>query len=127
MATGGFARARVDGKVNELAGLAGTGAMSTDGVRLARYEQHTIEVVIDRLVRRDGIGRRLTDSVETALRLAEGVCVVELVGKDGEPLDDPLVLSQHGEELAPRNFSFNSPYGAGERCDGLGSRFEVDP
>ena len=127
LATEGFARARVDGKVIELSGLAGTGGMSTDGVRLARYEQHTIEVVIDRLVRRDGIGRRLTDSVETALRLAEGVCVVELVGKDGEPLDDPLVLSQHGEELAPRNFSFNSPYGACERCDGLGTRFEVDP
>jgi len=127
LATEGFARARVDGDVVELSGLVGTSGMSTDGVRLARYEQHTIEVIVDRLVRRGGIGRRLTDSVETALRLAEGVCVVEPVGEDGEPEGDALVLSQHGEELAPRNFSFNSPYGACERCDGLGTRFEVDP
>jgi excinuclease ABC subunit A len=127
LATEGFARARIDGETVELSGLAGTGGMSTEGVRLARYEQHTIEVVVDRLVRRDGIVRRLTDSVETALRLAEGVCVVEPVNKDSEPEGDQLVLSQHGEELAPRNFSFNSPYGACERCDGLGTRFEVDP
>ncbi len=123
----GFARARVDGEIIELSGLAGTGGMSTDGVRLARYEQHSIEVIVDRLVRRDGIERRLTDSVETALRLAEGVCIVEPVDKEGEPDGDQLILSQHGEELAPRNFSFNSPYGACERCDGLGTRFEVDP
>ncbi|MGZ8753067.1 MAG: excinuclease ABC subunit UvrA [Acidimicrobiia bacterium] len=123
----GFARARVDGEIVELSGLAGTGGMSTDGVRLARYEQHTIEVIVDRLVRRDGIERRLTDSVETALRLAEGVCIVEPVNKASEPEGDQLILSQHGEELAPRNFSFNSPYGACERCDGLGTRFEVDP
>ncbi|MGZ8766375.1 MAG: excinuclease ABC subunit UvrA, partial [Acidimicrobiia bacterium] len=123
----GFARARVDGEIVELSELVGTGGMSTDGVRLARYEQHTIEVIVDRLVRRDGIERRLTDSVETALRLAEGVCIVEPVNKASEPEGDQLILSQHGEELAPRNFSFNSPYGACERCDGLGTRFEVDP
>ena len=123
----GFARARVDGEIVELSGLAGTGGMGAEGVRLARYEQHTIEVIVDRLVRRDGIERRLTDSVETALRLAEGVCIVEPVNKEGEPEGDQLILSQHGEELAPRNFSFNSPYGACERCDGLGTRFEVDP
>src|SRR5450432_391962 len=123
----GFSRARVDGEVVELSGLAGTGGMGPDGVRLALYEQHTIEVIVDRLVRRDGIERRLTDSVETALRLAEGVCIVEPVNKASEPEGDQLILSQHGEELAPRNFSFNSPYGACERCDGLGTRFEVDP
>jgi excinuclease ABC subunit A len=127
LASEGFSRARIDGEVVELSGLVGTGGMSTDGVRLARYEQHTIEVIVDRLVRRDGIERRLTDSVETALRLAEGVCIVEPVNKASEPEGDQLVLSQHGEELAPRNFSFNSPYGACERCDGLGTRFEVDP
>jgi excinuclease ABC subunit A len=126
LARQGFARARIDGELHEL----------TDKVDLARYEQHTIEVVVDRLVRRDGIERRLTDSLETALRLAEGVAEVELVPRDGEAQPETLTFSQHlacptcgrsYEELAPRNFSFNSPYGACEHCDGLGTRFEVDP
>ena len=107
--------------------------------RLARYEKHTIEVVVDRLVRRPGIERRLTDSLETALRLAEGVAEVEIVARkdeDGGVEGETLTFSEHlacthcglsFDELAPRNFSFNSPYGACERCDGLGTRFEVDP
>jgi excinuclease ABC subunit A len=110
----------------------------TDTVELARYEQHTIQVVVDRLVRKEGIDRRLTDSLETALRIAEGVAEVQIVGRgDDSGLDDEiLTFSQHlgcpdcglsFEELAPRNFSFNSPYGACEHCDGLGTRFEVDP
>ena len=126
----GFTRARIDGEVVELSDRA------TD--RLARYENHTIEIVVDRLVRRSGIERRLTDSLETALRLAEGVAEVEIVPKDGEEGVEPetLTFSEHlacthdglsFDELAPRNFSFNSPYGACERCDGLGTRFEVDP
>src|SRR5207248_932961 len=92
----------------------------------------------DRLVRRPGIERRLTDSLETALRLAEGVAEVEIVAREGEAgvEDETLTFSQHLacahcglslDELAPRNFSFNSPDGASERCDGLGTRFEVDP
>jgi excinuclease ABC subunit A len=126
LATQGFARARVDGVVHEL----------TDKVELARYEQHTIEVVVDRLVSRDGIERRLTDSLETALRLADGVAEVHLVPREGEGETETLTFSQHlacptcgrsYDELAPRNFSFNSPYGACEHCDGLGTRFEVDP
>ena len=134
LAAQGYARARIDGEVHEL----------TDKVDLARYEQHTIEVVVDRLVVRDGLERRLTDSLETALRLADGVAEVQLVRRDGEAVggaedgeaDDTLTFSQHlacpnghgsFEELAPRNFSFNSPYGACETCDGLGTRFEVDP
>src|SRR5688572_972285 len=131
----GYTRARIDGEIAELAdALAGMRA----GMRLARYEQHTIEVVIDRLVRRDGIERRLTDSLETALRLAEGVAEVEIVARDEDERveGETLTFSQHlacshcglsFDELAPRNFSFNSPYGACERCDGLGTRFEVDP
>ncbi len=117
----------------------------TDKVDLARYEQHTIEVVVDRLVVRDGLERRLTDSLETALRLADGVAEVQLVaarrrGASAAPRTArPTTRSPsrqhlacpngHGsfEELAPRNFSFNSPYGACETCDGLGTRFEVDP
>ncbi len=132
LAAQGYARARIDGEVHEL----------TDKVDLARYEQHTIEVVVDRLVVREGLERRLTDSLETALRLADGVAEVQLVRKEGEAVDDDgaaddtLTFSQHlacpnghgsFEELAPRNFSFNSPYGACETCDGLGTRFKVDP
>src|SRR5262245_27934979 len=147
LAAQGFARARVDGEVRE----------TSERVELARYEQHTIEVIVDRLVRRDGIERRLTDSLETALKLADGVAEVQIVPRNGDGADrvpggkesdrrgagedddggpETLTFSQHlacpnghgsFEELAPRNFSFNSPYGACEVCDGLGTRFEVDP
>ena len=122
----GFARARIDGEVREL----------TEPIRLERYENHTIEVVVDRLVKREGIERRLTDSLETALRLADGVAEVQLVPRDGESEPEVLTFSQHlacpndgtsFDELAPRNFSFNSPYGACPNCDGLGTRYEVDP
>ncbi|MGH9263347.1 MAG: excinuclease ABC subunit UvrA [Acidimicrobiales bacterium] len=129
LAAQGYTRARVDGELRELS--------HKNAEKLARYEMHTIEVVVDRLVRREGIERRLTDSLETALRLAEGVAEVELVPRDGEGGEaDTLTFSQHlacpndgtsFPELAPRNFSFNSPYGACPKCDGLGTRFEVDP
>src|SRR5207302_8730830 len=96
-----------------------------------------IEVIVDRLVKRKGIERRLTDSLETALRLAEGVAEVQLVPRDGDDTEEEvLTFSQHlacpvcgrsFDELAPRNFSFNSPYGACPHCAGLGTRYEVDP
>jgi excinuclease ABC subunit A len=128
LASQGYVRARVDGEVREL----------TEEIKLARYEMHTIEVIVDRLVRRAGIERRLTDSLETALRLAEGVAEVQIVPRDEDSEAEPEILtfSQHlacpndgtsFEELAPRNFSFNSPYGACPHCDGLGTRYEVDP
>jgi excinuclease ABC subunit A len=163
LAKQGFSRVRVDGEIVELS--------DRTALELARYEQHTIEVVVDRLVRRDGIERRLTDSIETALRLGEGIAEILLVpdaksksspggktakaaraaaaamaddaaedgildvpeGADGEQV---LTFSQHLacvhcgislDELAPRSFSFNSPYGACPACNGLGTRFEVDP
>jgi excinuclease ABC subunit A len=125
----GFVRARVDGEVIDIA------EFLREGRKLARYEQHTIEVVVDRLVKRDNIGRRLTDSLETALKLAEGVAGIELMGGDDSD-GEMLTFSQHlacpkcgasFDEPAPRNFSFNSPYGACENCDGLGTKFEVDP
>ncbi|MCB2224247.1 MAG: excinuclease ABC subunit UvrA [Actinobacteria bacterium] len=115
----GFSRARIDGEVRDLA----------EDIRLDRYYQHTIEVVVDRLVRKEGIERRLTDSLETALRLAEGVAVIDVEG------GAPLTFSQHFacdhcglsfEELQPRNFSFNNPYGACTSCNGIGTRFQVD-
>ena len=124
----GFVRARIDGEIRDIA------EWLASGQKLARYEQHHIEIVVDRLVRRDDIERRLTDSLETALRLTEGVAMVELVGKDGD-VEESLTFSQHlacpkcgvsFEEPAPRSFSFNSPFGACENCDGLGTKFEVD-
>ena len=139
LAKQGYARARIDGEIKEL----------NESIELARYENHSIAVIIDRLVSRPGLERRLTDSLETALRLAEGVAEVEIVpaGAGGrvagtseqqkagtEP--EILTFSQHlacpvcgtsYDELAPRNFSFNSPYGACPHCKGLGTKFEVDP
>jgi excinuclease ABC subunit A len=125
LATQGYARARVDGEVIELS--------ERSSVELARYEQHTIEVIVDRLIRKDGIERRLTDSIETALRLGEGMAEILITSSEG---DETLTFSQHLactycgislEELAPRSFSFNSPYGACPACNGLGTRHEVDP
>ncbi len=119
LAKEGFARARIDGEVRDL----------VEDIRLDRYFQHTIEVVVDRLVRKDGIERRLSDSLSTALELADGVALIDIV--DGPT----LTFSQHYacpecglsfEELQPRNFSFNSPYGACPECSGIGTRYQVD-
>ena len=128
LAQQGFARARVDGEVIELS--------TKEMPKLDRYVQHTIEVIVDRLVKREGIERRLTDSLETALKLAEGVAEVQLVPRDDDAEPEILTFSQHlacpvcgrsFDELAPRTFAFNSPYGACPHCTGLGTRFEVDP
>ena len=125
LAAQGFARARVDGTAHR----ARPSARSID---LARYEQHTIEVVVDRLVRRDGIERRLTESIETALRLGRGRRRDPGRRRTDEmPHVLPAPRLHHCgisfEDPAPRNFSFNSPYGACPVCAGLGTRFEVDP
>jgi excinuclease ABC subunit A len=126
LAKQGYARVRVDGETIELA--------DRTSLDLGRYEQHTIEVVVDRLVRRDGIRQRLTESMETALQLTEGIAEIAIVGEDGE--EETVSFSEHlacthcglsFDEPAPRNFSFNSPYGACPTCDGLGTRYEVDP
>ena len=128
LAAQGFARARIDGRTVELSDRA--------GVELARYEQHTIEVIVDRLVLKEGIRQRLTESMEQALQLAGGVAEVQVVNSDGEAEDEALTFSEHlactqcgtsFEEPVPRSFSFNSPYGACSYCAGLGTKFEVDP
>ncbi len=131
LASKGFARAIVDGELIELGA-----SMQLD---LGRYDMHTITVVVDRLVLRDGLERRLTESMETALGLADGVAEIEILpgkGAVGDVEPQTIIFSQHlarpsdgksFEELAPRNFSFNSPYGACEHCAGLGTVFEVDP
>jgi excinuclease ABC subunit A len=119
----GFARARIDGVVRDLA----------EPIRLDRYYKHDIEVVVDRLVAKPDIRRRVADSVETALELAEGIAALA-VQTDGKEevvnFSQKLACAFDGisfDELAPRNFSFNSPYGACTTCDGLGIRLEVDP
>ena len=121
----GFVRAIVDGQLIDL--------NEEYELELERYETHDISVVVDRLVLREGIDRRLTDSIETALNLTGGIAELQIVPKEGEP--ETIVFSQHlsrpsdgksFDELAPRNFSFNSPYGACSHCDGLGTVFEVD-
>ncbi len=121
----GYARARVDGELIDLS--------DRSKLELARYEQHTIEVVVDRLVRKDAIERRLTDSIETALRLGEGMAEIVVSSPEG---DEQMTFSQHLactycgislDDLEPRSFSFNSPYGACPACNGLGTRYEVDP
>ena len=121
----GFVRAIVDGELIDL--------NEEYELDLERYETHDISIVVDRLVLRDGIERRLTDSIETALNLTGGIAELQIVPKEGSP--ETVVFSQHlsrpsdgksFDELAPRNFSFNSPYGACARCDGLGTVFEVD-
>jgi excinuclease ABC subunit A len=115
----GFSRARIDGEVRDL----------TEDIRLDRYYQHTIEVVIDRLVRKEGIERRLTDSLETALRLADGVALVDVIDGPNLTFSQHLACDHCGtsyEELQPRNFSFNSPYGACTTCNGIGTRYQVD-
>jgi len=125
----GFARVRVDGTVHELADITGDTPLE-----LARYETHDIDVIVDRLVLRPDIDRRLTESMETALQLGEGVAQIELLPKDQEPevltFSEKLSRPSDGksfDELAPRNFSFNSPYGYCPACQGLGMTFEVDP
>ena len=116
----GFARAKVDGEVREL----------SEKIRLDRYYKHSIEVIVDRLVMKPGIERRLADSIETALNLAEGMVSIELVDSgDVQTYSQHLACMNCGlsfEELQPKNFSFNSPYGACPRCDGLGTHLEVD-
>ena len=120
LAKQGFARARIDGQVREL----------TEEIKLDRYFQHTIEVVVDRLVRKEGMTQRLTQSLETALTLTEGVADIEIEGGSTLTFSQHLACSKCGlsfDDLQPRNFSFNSPYGACPECSGIGTRYQVDP
>ncbi|MGP3988065.1 excinuclease ABC subunit UvrA [Streptomyces sp. 3N207] len=124
--TKGYSRARVDGATIQL----------SEPPQLKKQEKHTIEVVVDRLTVKSSAKRRLTDSVETALGLSGGMVILDFV--DLEP-DDPQrerMYSEHlycpqddlsFEELEPRSFSFNSPFGACQVCTGIGTRMEVDP
>jgi excinuclease ABC subunit A len=123
LARKGFPRARIDGEVRDL----------SETIRLPKNFKHSIEVVVDRLVAGRDIRRRVADSIETALELTEGIAAIAVVTHDGseeiQHFSQALACTYCGlsfDELAPRNFSFNSPYGACPTCDGLGTRLEVD-
>ena len=123
----GFSRARIDGEVMRL----------SEDISLAKTKKHTIEVIVDRLAVKSGSRTRLTDSVETATRLADGVVIADFVDEEEGspertrrfsekracPNEHPLEL----EEIEPRSFSFNAPYGACPECAGIGTRLEIDP
>lgn len=122
----GYSRARVDGELIQL----------SDPPKLGKQFKHTIEVVVDRLVVKEGISQRLTDSIETALGLAEGRVLAEFVDLDADapgrlrafsenlacPNEHPLAI----DEIEPRSFSFNNPFGACSACSGIGTKLEVD-
>ena len=116
----GFIRVRVDGKIYEI----------DEVPELHKYKKHNIEVVVDRLVIKPEIQKRLADSLEIALKEGEGLCVIGIDGKEDRVFSEALACVDCGfsyEEVTPRLFSFNSPYGACPTCHGLGTRMEIDP
>ena len=115
----GFVRAKIDGEIHEL----------SEKIRLEKNIKHNIEIIVDRLVLKDGITSRLTDSVETAVKLSKGIVLVDVI--DGEELEfsQTFACPEHGvsvTELAPRMFSFNNPFGACDLCGGLGEYTSID-
>ncbi|MEW4327847.1 excinuclease ABC subunit UvrA [Rossellomorea marisflavi] len=115
----GYVRVRIDGEVEDLG----------EEITLEKNKKHTIEVIIDRVVVKEGVAARLSDSLESALRLADGQVIIDVIG------EEELLFSEHHacpycgfsiSELEPRMFSFNSPFGACPTCDGLGTKLEVD-
>lgn len=116
----GFVRCRIDGETVDL----------QDEIKLSKTKKHNIEVVVDRLVIKDDIKPRLTDSVETATKLSDGLLIVDIVGDREELFSLNYACPEHNvsiEEMSPRAFSFNNPFGACTKCDGLGTFKEVDP
>lgn len=116
----GFVRCRIDGEIVDL----------QDEIKLSKTKKHNIEVVVDRLVIKDGIQSRLTDSVETATKIGNGLLIVDVNGESEELFSLNYACPEHGvsiEEMSPRMFSFNNPFGACKKCDGLGTFKEIDP
>ena len=117
----GYVRARVDGEIYELAEYE---------IKLEKNIKHNIDAVVDRLVIKEGIEGRLSDSIETALKLAEGLVIINVIGKEDILFSEKFSCPDCGisiDELAPRLFSFNTPYGKCDKCDGLGTLIELDP
>ena len=116
----GFTRVKVDGEQREL----------DEEIELDKKLKHTIEVVVDRLVMKEDLRHRLSDSVETALELADRLVTIDVVGGEPQTFSERFACPEHGvglPELQPRVFSFNSPHGACPRCTGLGAQQEIDP
>ena len=116
----GYARARVDGSLYDL----------TESIELDKNKKHTIEIVVDRLVVKEDIRSRLADSVETATALADGLLTVDVIGGEELTFSRNYACPDHGvsvEELSPRMFSFNNPFGACPKCTGLGVFMSMDP
>ncbi|WP_277668306.1 excinuclease ABC subunit UvrA [Caproiciproducens galactitolivorans] len=117
---GGFVRVRVDGIIYDL----------SENIKLEKNKKHTIEIVVDRLVIHPSIQSRLSDSIETASALAGGITVVSIVGGEDITFSQNYACPEHGisvEELSPRMFSFNNPFGACPKCTGLGVFMKIDP
>ncbi|GFN34332.1 excinuclease ABC subunit UvrA [Tepidimicrobium xylanilyticum] len=115
----GFIRVMVDGEIYEV----------TDEIKLEKNKKHDIEIVVDRIIVREGVEGRLTDSLETALKLSNGLVIVGVINKERILFSQKLACPDCGvaiEELSPRMFSFNSPYGACPNCNGIGYHYEVD-
>ena len=116
----GYVRARINGETIDL----------NEEIVLDKNKKNTIEVVIDRLIIKDEIQQRLTDSIETALRLSEGVVIINLIDQEDLTFNTKFACTEHGHgisEMEPRMFSFNAPYGACPECNGLGYTKKVDP
>ncbi|HLS20648.1 MAG TPA: excinuclease ABC subunit UvrA [Bacillota bacterium] len=115
----GFVRIRINGEMYEV----------TDDIQLDKNKKHSIEVVVDRIILRDDVATRLSDSIETALPLGDGNVIVDVIGEEELLFSENHACPECGfsiSELEPRLFSFNSPFGACETCDGLGTNLEVD-
>ena len=116
----GYVRVRVDGAVYDL----------SEDIKMDKNKKHNIEVIVDRLVINNTVKSRLADSIETATKLADGVVLVDIVGDREELFSLNYACPEHGaviEEMSPRMFSFNNPFGACKKCGGLGSYKEIDP
>ena len=116
----GFVRARIDGEIYDL---------TEDEVKLEKNIKHNIEAVVDRIIVKEGVEGRLTDSIETSLKMADGLVLVNIIGEEDRLYSEHFACADCGisiDELAPRMFSFNSPFGKCERCDGLGTLMEID-
>lgn len=116
----GFVRVRIDGEMHDL----------SEDIRLDKKLKHNIEIIVDRLVVKPGIQSRLSDSIETATKMSEGILIVDVIGGEEMTFSQNYACPIHGvgiEELQPRMFSFNNPYGACPKCTGLGSYTYIDP
>ncbi|MBO0553761.1 excinuclease ABC subunit UvrA [Clostridium botulinum] len=116
----GYVRARIDGNIVDL---------EEEEIKLEKIKKHTIEAVVDRLVVKEGIESRLADSMETALKLSEGIVIINVVGEEDILFSEKFACVDCNisiGEIAPRMFSFNSPYGKCDKCDGLGTLMEID-